>query len=121
MRTTRAVPARILQKEDVMFARVTSAQLEPEQVETFVSMIRDQVIPRAQNLPGFKGGYWLVDRSTGKGIGVTLFESEEALDASEAQANRIREEASSGAGLAVPSFERYEVVASVGAAETLAA
>jgi heme-degrading monooxygenase HmoA len=104
-----------------MFARVTSAQLSPGQIETFISMIRDQVIPRAQNLPGFKGGYWLVDRSTGKGIGVTLFESEEALDATEAQANRIREEVSRGAGLPTPSFQRYEVVASVGSEGTLAA
>ncbi|HJW74843.1 MAG TPA: hypothetical protein VJ787_04125, partial [Thermoleophilia bacterium] len=96
-----------------MFARVTSAQLKPDQVETFISMIRDQVIPRARNLPGFKGGYWLVDRSTGKGYGITLFESREALDASEDQANRIREEVSRGAGLAIPSFERYEVVAAV--------
>jgi hypothetical protein len=104
-----------------MHARVTSAQLKPDQVDAFVNMIRDQVIPRAQNLPGFKGGYWLVDRSTGKGYGITLFESKEALDASEAQADRIREEASRGAGLAVPSFERYEVVASVGEAKTRAA
>ncbi len=104
-----------------MFARVTSAQLKPDQVETFVSTIRDQVIPRAQNLPGFKGGYWLVDRSTGRGYGITLFESKEALDATEAQANRIREEVSRGAGLAIPAFEHYEVVASVGSAEETAA
>jgi hypothetical protein len=108
-------------KEDIMFARVTSAQLRPDQVETFVGMVRDQVIPRARNLPGFKGGYWLFDRDSGKGYGITLFESKEALDASEAQANQIREEASRGAGLAIPTFERYEVVASVGSAETLAA
>jgi len=100
-----------------MFARVTSAQLKPDEVEKFTSTIRDQVIPRAQKLRGFKGGYWLVDRSTGKGYGITLFESKEALDATEEQANRIREEASSAAGLAVPAFEHYEVVASVGSAE----
>ena len=104
-----------------MFARVTSAELRQEDVDTFVSMVRDQVIPRVQGMPGFKGGYWLVDRSTGKGLGVTLFESEEALNATEDQASRIREEVSRGAGLPVPSFRRYEVVASIGSAEELAA
>ena len=104
-----------------MYARVTSAELTPENVETFVSMIRDQVIPRVQGMPGFKGGYWLVDRSTGKGLGVTLFESEEALDATEDQATRLRDEVSRGSGLPVPSFRRYEVVASIGSAEELAA
>jgi hypothetical protein len=43
-----------------------------------------------------------------------LFESEKALRDSEEQANRIREEASRAAGLAVPEFKSYEVVASVG-------
>ena len=35
-----------------MFARVTSSELTPEDVDTFVSMIRNQVIPRAQGLHG---------------------------------------------------------------------
>ena len=100
-----------------MFARVTSSELTPEDVETFVSMIRNQVIPRAQGLHGFEGGYWLLDRSAGRVMGVTLFESEAALDASEAEASRIREEASRGAGLPNPSHQRYEVVAWTGPAE----
>ena len=100
-----------------MFARVVHGDFGPDKVDSFVGMLHDQVIPRAQKMPGFKGGLWLVDRSTGKGIGVTMFESEEALNATEAQAERIRDEASRGAGLNVPSFERYEVVASVGSAE----
>ena len=62
-----------------MFARVTSSELTPEDEETFVSMIRDQVIPRARSLEGFTGGYWLLDRTTGRVLGVTLFESEEGF------------------------------------------
>lgn len=106
-----------------MFARVMSGELSPDKIETFVSMIRDEVIPRAQSLKGFACGYWLADRDTGGVIGVTLSDSEEALKASEAQANRIREEAGRGAGLPIPSFHSYEVVASVGtsSAESLAA
>ncbi len=104
-----------------MFARVMTGQLKPDQLEIFGRMIHDQVIPRARELNGFKGGYWLADRANGHVIGVTLYESEEALRASEQQANRIREEASRSAGLPIPSFESYEVVESVGASAELAA
>ena len=61
-----------------MFARVTSGELSPDDVEKFVAMVRDQVIPRAEKLGGFKGGYWLADRESGRVMGITMFESEEA-------------------------------------------
>lgn len=99
-----------------MFARVQSGQLgqlPPEATSTFVGMIRDQVIPRAQGLEGLKGGYWLLDRGTGRVIGITLWETKEALEASAAEATRIREESSRGAGLPVPSVEEFEVIGSI--------
>jgi hypothetical protein len=97
-----------------MYARVTSGELSSGDIEKFVDMVRDQVIPRARVLDGFTGGYWLADRENGRVMGITLFDSEEALLASQAQADRIREESSSRAGLPIPSFRSYEVVASVG-------
>ena len=108
-------------KKAVMFARVTSGDLSPEDVEKFVAMVRDQVDPRAEKLGGFKGGYWLADRESGRVMGITMFESEEALRASQSQADRIRDESSRQAGLTPPSFTSYEVVASVGDKEALAA
>jgi hypothetical protein len=104
-------------KVSTVYARVVSADLREADVERFVRAVNDQVIPRLRDLQGFKGGYWLVDHETGRGLGVTLFESKAALDATEEQANRIREEASRNAGLTVPSFEHYEVVASISESE----
>ena len=104
-----------------MYARVSTGEVTPDQLESFKQMIRDQVIPRARELRGFKGGYWLAERDGGRVIGITLFESEEALRASEEQASRIREESSRSAGLKAPSFVSYEVVASVDGAEKIAA
>jgi hypothetical protein len=97
-----------------MFARVMSGRLGPDEIDKMAGMIEGEVIPRASQLPGFQGGYWLADRESGSVLGITLFESEKALRDSEEQANRIREEASRAAGLAVPEFKSYEVVASVG-------
>jgi heme-degrading monooxygenase HmoA len=104
-----------------MYARVSIGEVTPEQLETFRRMIHDQVVPRARRLPGFKGGYWLADREGGQVIGITLFETEEALRASEESAARIREESSRTAGLKTPSFASYEVVESAGSAKEVAA
>ncbi len=97
-----------------MFARVTSGELSPDDIDKFAGMIRDQVIPRAQALDGFKGGYWLADHENGRVLGITMFESEAALRSSQGQAARIRDEASEKAGLPTPTFSTYEVIASVG-------
>ena len=100
-----------------MFARVQSSQLSPDDMETFVSMIRDRVIPRARAIQGFTGGYWLADRSSGQVLSFTLFENLEALEASAAPAAQLRKEASRAAGLPEPSIQEFEVVASVDVAD----
>ncbi len=104
-----------------MFARVMKGQFQPDQLDTLSRMIHDQVVPRVRELQGFKGGYWLMDRSSGHVMGVTLFKDEASLRASEAQANRIREEGARSAGLPIPTFETYEVFESTGSATELAA
>jgi hypothetical protein len=94
-----------------MHARVTKFEGSPDQVEAGIKMIKETVIPAAKKIAGFKGGYWLVDRATGKGFGVTLFESEAALKASEDAAAQIRSQAQSATK--ITGVERYEVVAQV--------
>jgi hypothetical protein len=96
-----------------MYARVMSTDLPIHKIDVFVSAMRDQVIPRASKLPGFRGGYWLIDRENGRAMGVTLYEDEASLLSSLEAANRIREEVSRKVGLPVPSFQHFEVVASV--------
>lgn len=92
-----------------MHARVTRAKWAPERIEDITKTIRDVVIPTAKKLPGFKRGYWLVDRKTGQSLGLTLFESEATLNASEDAAAKLRERGrESGATFTV---ERYEVLA----------
>jgi hypothetical protein len=104
-----------------MFARVMTGDISPEKAELFAQTMRDTVIPQARRLQGFKGGYWLIDREVGKVLGITLYESEQALRASQAQADRIRAEASQQMGLPEPAFRDYEVIAQVGAMESMAA
>jgi hypothetical protein len=44
-------------------------------VETAQKMLREQVVPRVQQMHGFVNGYWT--RSEGNGLSMILFDSEE--------------------------------------------
>ena len=62
-----------------MYARVATFESDPAKVDDAIAMIRAQVdgeVP--QGLEGAKM-LMLVNRETGKGVGVTLFETEEAM------------------------------------------
>jgi hypothetical protein len=92
--------ARVLirQGEGDVFARVATFQSDPAHVDDAISMVRDEVTSGATP-PGLEGAkmLMLVDRTSGKGLGITLFESEEdmrrgdqALDAMNPGANERR-------------------------------
>jgi hypothetical protein len=94
-----------------MHARVTRFKGELARVDEGVRNIKENVIPNAKKLTGFKGGYWLLDRKTGMGFSVTLFENEAALQSSEEAAKKIREQATATGATQITGVERYEVVA----------
>ena len=74
-----------------MHARVTTIQGSPDTVDQSLQVLREQVLPGARDIPGFKGVLSLVDRGSGKGLTVTLWESEEAMRASDAHLRAIRD------------------------------
>jgi hypothetical protein len=51
----------------------------------------------------------LVDRQSGKAMTITFWESEQARERSVEQANQLRDQAVSEAGLTVRSVENYEI------------
>jgi len=51
-----------------MFARVTRYEGSPSEVEAGIKLIKETIAPGAKRLQGFKGGYWLLDRASGKGF-----------------------------------------------------
>ena len=62
-----------------MYARVATFESDPAKVEDAIAMVRAEV--DAEVPPGLEGAkmLMLVNRETGKGVGVTLFETEEAM------------------------------------------
>ncbi|HEX2108629.1 MAG TPA: hypothetical protein VHF70_05045 [Rubrobacteraceae bacterium] len=51
----------------------------------------------------------LGDRHSGRTLGITFWETEEAMRVSEEAANRLREESAQAGGDTIASVERYEV------------
>jgi hypothetical protein len=62
-----------------MHARVATFQSDPSKVDDAIEMIRDMVADEAP--AGLEGAkmLMLIDRASGKGLGISLFEDEEAL------------------------------------------
>lgn len=69
----------------------------------------DDLLPDLRNMDGFRGVMSLVDSGTGNSLAITLWESEDAMRASEAQADEMRQELADSAGAQILAVERYEV------------
>lgn len=92
-----------------MFARVSTYQGPPDQIDEGVRHAQESILPRIQGLDGFQGVYFLVDRQSGKGLSITLWESEETMRASEEAANQLRRESAEASSEEILGVERYEV------------
>ena len=59
-----------------MHARLMTSQLQLDKLEEASQLYRESLLPEVRQLPGFKGRMVLGDRSKGKVITLTLWESE---------------------------------------------
>ncbi|HEX7069403.1 MAG TPA: hypothetical protein VF190_01300 [Rhodothermales bacterium] len=62
-----------------MYARVATFESDPAKVDDAIAMVRAELDGEVP--PGLEGAkmLMLVNRETGKGVGVTLFETEDAM------------------------------------------
>src|SRR5215831_16852172 len=59
-----------------MHARLMTSHLQSDKLEEAGQLYRESILPEVRQLPGFKGRMVLGDRSKGKVITLTLWESE---------------------------------------------
>ena len=73
-----------------MYARVAIFESDPASVDDAVTMVRAEV-ESGETPAGLEGAkmLMLVNRETGKGLGVTLFDSEEAMRRGDAALNAM--------------------------------
>jgi heme-degrading monooxygenase HmoA len=94
-----------------MHARMTTVEGQPDSIDDAVSQVNDEVLPLLEQQAGFKGFTLHVDRSSGKVVGTSYWDSQEAMDASEDAVRGPREEAARRGGASGgPAVDYFEVV-----------
>ncbi len=97
-----------------VFARVSIIQGAPEQMDEGIRYYHERTLPEARKMAGFKGAYLLADRKSGKNLGITLWDTENSLEASASAADRLRSQGARAAAASKPPVvEIYEVAAQV--------
>ena len=93
-----------------MFARVTMFQTNSDKIDEAIKIYTESVSPVRRAQKGSCGGYFLTDRKTGKGIAISLWDSEEDAIANE-QSGYYQEQLSKfkDCFAAPPVREGYEV------------
>ena len=91
-----------------MYARLTTLEGPPDRIDDAIRSTQEQVLPQLQQMDGFKGFIALGDRQSGKVRGVALWESEEALRATDEAASRLRGGVADATGGRVADVEQYE-------------
>jgi heme-degrading monooxygenase HmoA len=94
-----------------MFARVSTYRAgdADKLLEGFGS-----VTDALEQMDGFVHAHFLVDRDSGKGMSITVWESEQALTDSVAKADELRKQGTQAGGASIESVEHYEIGLSVG-------
>lgn len=93
-----------------MHARLTTLQGAPDRVDAAVAKVREDVLPVLRGQDGWKGFTVLADRSSGRLLGISFWDSEETMLASEAAVAGSRERAAEAGGAEDPEVAHFEVV-----------
>jgi heme-degrading monooxygenase HmoA len=96
-----------------MEARVSTIEGQPDRIDNVLSQVESDILPALQQQDGFKGFTLLVDRSSGKVVGLSYWESAAARQASEEVGRQSRERAAETAGGSSPTVEVFEVAVDV--------
>ena len=90
-----------------MYARSTTIQAQPSSIDDGIAHMRDSVMPALEGIDGCVGLSLLVDRTSGRCIATSSWESEEAMRASAESLRPIRDRAAElfGGGAQIEEWE----------------
>ena len=92
-----------------MHARVSTLTLDPAKLDEVIGQLEREDLDKLKATDGFRGMTLLIDRSSGKGVGTTFWDSEEAMQAAEQIGEETRRRAADTGGAGEPQVERFEV------------
>jgi heme-degrading monooxygenase HmoA len=92
-----------------MHARTGRISFSPDKADEVVSHVREAIVPKYESSDGFKGFTLLLDRSGGEGIGISFWESEDAMKATDSLGDQARSGAAEAGSGRDQGAERFEV------------
>jgi len=92
-----------------VYARTTTMEATPASVDAGIAYVRDEVMPLLDGLDGYVGLSLLADRSSGRCITTSAWESEDAMRASAAAVADVRNRAAEIFGGGSPTIEEWEI------------
>jgi heme-degrading monooxygenase HmoA len=92
-----------------MHARFTRLTQSPDRLEQTISTFESMVVESLRGQRGYAGAALIVDRAEGKLVAVTLWDTQEAINASEQLAAQLRDQVGTEQGATTVSVERFEV------------
>jgi heme-degrading monooxygenase HmoA len=95
-----------------MHARVITGQYQSGKMDEGLQLFHESILPETRQQRGFQGVTALVDRSTGKGMTITFWQTEADAQASGASSPYLQAQLAKIVSLfsAAPTIEMYEVV-----------
>ncbi|MEK6328147.1 MAG: hypothetical protein AABM66_11595 [Actinomycetota bacterium] len=89
---------------------MSTIQLDPARIDETVSEFEEQDLPMFKQIGGFRGFTLLIDRTSGKVVGTSYWDSRELMEASEQEGESARQRvAKKGGSQSPPAVERFEV------------
>ena len=94
-----------------MHARHSTLQVSPDKIDDMVARLREVQLPQIRDQQGYKGFTVHADRSSGQVVGISYWESDGDLQASEQVGDAARRDAAAtGGASAEPEVARFEVL-----------
>src|SRR6202022_503423 len=81
------------QRRQIVYARTTTFHAQPSSIDAGIADVRDTVMPALERCDGYIGLSLLVDRSSGRCVATSAWQSEEAMRASAESIRPVRDRA----------------------------
>ena len=92
-----------------MYARSTTITADPQRMDDGIRMVRDEIMPAVQGMPGCLGLSMLCDRDSGRCIVTTSWDSAEAMAATADRVRDMRQRAMDSMGGRDMTVDEWEV------------
>ena len=98
-----------------MHVRAVTVQIQPGKTPEAIDIYKDSVVTAAKAQKGFQGAYLMTDASSGKGLSITVWETEADMEAGESS-GYFQEQIGKFGGVfaGAPTREHYELSVDAG-------